>query len=884
MLRDAAEKIIGERQADEVHQLQETVYVLRLELADQTGRAEELKTNLELCERNRELNFDTALRLYRNPGHLVLVERRNLIDQIHQLKLEVLDRDSQIWSRDQLIEALRFNIGLYANQEQWVLLRQCFYALQQKYGQLPQDFRRLQQNYEDLEDEHIDVFNRLKKLEGDHTELKAQRDQIKDERDWLENDAETAKQSSAEVASRYWALEIQRDQLMEQKVASAKEARAHEQFLTGLAARLFKRTVFMAGVLDSMKIDTMDTEQIALCQLASQHLGLDAAEITNNFNIAAASKVQNAQEECGGSGSRVPKPRTGDHFSLMPTPECNNRQLSIPLARVSHTSANLGTDGRDVSESPNSFDARRRREVAAAEERLLGPLGLGFEDGSPTLKTKPVPEGSQSKKVSKFMPLFPTSPATPSKTRESHLTSSANATEQVTPARTGGTSGIARDQWRVASNEVQEFTEVFRGPRTQPIDIVSPGVRTKGAKDDSQLRKEQPFQGSDSDAFLSTNETDMQNKNPVEELGTRSDLEDGALHENDIGETSESKDEDNNEDSRHDWAAVLNTSTDSGGNEGGFNGETKHVKRIVTSRSTPVNGKSSQIWKETSFGIGSEEQSFPDYQNPSTASLAATPEPESGAGFATFTSFPKTPLEGGSPTLEDLGVGNEARTGEADATPSLPKGAEKASTFQRFDFGGSSSRVPFLGIGNVSWAPPALTSGPISTGLFDFPSAYLPQAPRTPDDPPRFEQDFVFSGSNGGFKLTASQNTSSTLRASASELGSAGAVSGLGTSFAQNVPTVIAQIEEKAPQKEIEKQGTDNDALDSNTRDQKKSKRKQAKEESQKKEEPKAEGPNRSQRRAASRERRAAEKKVLSAAKDATGQGRRAIAMAMMRG
>lgn len=183
MLQDTAEKIIDEEQADKVHRLEETVEELRVELADQAEQAKELEIDMGICERNRELSFNTALRLYRNPGISVLVERHNLIDQIDQLRFEVRNRDAQIWLRDQCIETLRLDVALYANKEHWIRLQQCYYALQQQYGQMPQDFKKLEQKYEDLEDEHIDVANRLKKLEADHTELKAQHDQIRNERD-----------------------------------------------------------------------------------------------------------------------------------------------------------------------------------------------------------------------------------------------------------------------------------------------------------------------------------------------------------------------------------------------------------------------------------------------------------------------------------------------------------------------------------------------------------------------------------------------------------------------------------------------------------------------------------------------------------------------------
>lgn len=810
MLQDTAEKIIDEEQADKVHRLEETVEELRVELADQAEQAKELETDMGICERNRELSFNTALRLYRNPGISVLVERHNLIDQIDQLKFEVRNRDAQIWLRDQWIETLRLDIALYANKEHWIRLQQCYYALQQQYGQMPQDFKKLEQKYEDLEDEHIDVANRLKKLEADHTELKAQHDQIRNERDRLEYDAE-------------------------------KSARAHEQFLAGLAARMFQRIIFMTGVLNNMDVDPMDNEQRALCQLAYEYLGLDATESATSCENTGANGCGEVEEE---RESAVPETHVGDVPSLVSTSESSDRESTVPSARTDGSSTSAKFDLRDMSESPNTFDARRRREVAAAEDKILGPLGLVFENGSPTLKSKPISEGSKSSEVSRVMSRFPNSPSTPSKTLRALLTSGADDIDQVTPARTGGTSGIARDQWEIAGNDLQGFTEVFRGPRAQPIGIVSPGVGWKGAEDGGRLKEEDFFQESEENAFLGTNENGVHDEGLVEEMEVGSDLdkaEDGAVLEGDDGEIGGSRDESGDEGSCHDTAAVLNQCTVSGGHD------------LFTSP-------------------------------------AAALKPETSVGFSTFKPFPRIPWMEGSSVFHGLGVRNEAIHQEAYAIPSLPKEAFNAPQFQDFNFGGSSGGVPFIGHETKSLLLQGPTSEPTSIGLFNFSSTLLAQAPRTACHPLRFQQDFNFGGNNGGVSFTANGMRSSSLPAAATVLGLAGASSVVGTSLAQNIPSVLAQAEEKAPKEEIsnnatvENHGTEKDALAPSMPKQKKAKGKKAKEAAPKNEEPKVEGPNRAQRRAASRERKAAEKKAKAVANNATRRGRSAVAAAMMRG
>ena len=172
-LRDTVGKLISEKK---IRELQATCEELRTELADKTERAEDLEDSLAICERDRERNFNTALQLYANTGNLVLVERQNLFDHIRQL-------NSHIWQREQDIENLQRDLELYASQPKWDQMRQCFFGLQQEYGRMPQELRDLTRKYEDLEEEHIEVSNRLKWLEGSYTEVKAQCDQVREERD-----------------------------------------------------------------------------------------------------------------------------------------------------------------------------------------------------------------------------------------------------------------------------------------------------------------------------------------------------------------------------------------------------------------------------------------------------------------------------------------------------------------------------------------------------------------------------------------------------------------------------------------------------------------------------------------------------------------------------
>ena len=412
-LQDAAEKTIIEKQADKIHAQEEVCEELRIKLADQARESEELKADLKLCQRDRERNLNAALGLYRNTGNLALVERQTLVKQIHQLKSDVHERQSEIWSRDQLIEALRLDVDYYANQEQWNRMQQSFHALQQQYGQMPQRFRALERNYENLEDQHMDLSNRFKKLEGDYTELKAQSDQVRDERDPLDDVTQGSPQSSNEAEARYWALEVERDQILEEKARSEKEAKAKEHFLAGLAARMFKRIVYMAGVDDNKDVDPTDNEQTVLCQLACKHLGFDTNEVDNIFVKAGPSGSRQIEEEGNGSGvspkhAKVYSPRKFTSKSSNPRP-------IIAIAGANDSSIVAEAKGK-APESANTFDAKRRCEVAAAGKATLGPLGLGLEDYSPMMKSEPTPDGPTSSKTPIFKDLFPNPTDTPSET------------------------------------------------------------------------------------------------------------------------------------------------------------------------------------------------------------------------------------------------------------------------------------------------------------------------------------------------------------------------------------------------------------------------------------------------------------------------------------
>ena len=774
-LQDAAERAIREKKAKEIRALKRDVRELRREKDGQTQRAEGLQTDLALSETSRQMSLNMAIQYYKKQGNPSLVDLENLTERVDQMRLEIRERDDLIWERDELIEALGRDVVLYADQGHWHLMQRRFLELQQQYERMPEEFGLLERNYGDLQDDHVDLTSRFRNLEADLTVQRAQLSQVQDERDQFEYDASVAKQQSENAVSRYRRMEAERNEILDQKAESEEQAGAKERLLADLASRMLKRTIILSAMLDDFEVETYDDELVSLCQLAYEHLGINAQELYKDFEVAKARAKRDGEAGEERDESRVPEVHAGNASGSASASDSDHQEPTIRLAGPSTKSA--------VTESPNTYDARRRREVAAAEEAILGPLGLGFEDGSPTLKTIP-----KSSKASRVTGLVPTSPETPRKTRRGLFASGADEIDQVTPARTGGTRGIARDQWQIASDDLQELTEVFKGPRVQPIGIVSP----EATEEEDGSRGDRGDSPSDSEggAFLSPNEDGAYENDLVEDIGVSEDQE-------------------------------------------------THI-----------------------------------------ASSAAELEQDSSTGSVARNSSPKTPLAEGSRVFRDLGVGNNNVQQGEDAIPDLPKEAFNAPRLEDFVFGESGGAIVFTGSENeFSGLAEGAPASP-SSGIFNLTSAST-QASINADDPPPFEQNFNFGGSNSAVSFTASQNAPSSLPTSAPELDSAAASSVLGTSLAEDPPAVIAQVDDDAPNEEasdkkVIEEETKADGLGPNKQPNKKAKAKakKAQEKARKTEERKeaklkAKGPNRNQRRAASRERKAAEKKAQAEAKKA---------------
>lgn len=251
---------------------------------------------------------------------------------------------------------------------------------------------------------------------------------------------------------------------------------------------------------------------------------------------------------------------------------------------------------------------------------------------------------------------------------------------------------------------------------------------------------------------------------------------------------------------------------------GGHQGDTRISNHISTKPSTLVNSKTGDIWKGTSFATGKVHHTVLDDQ--------------------------KSFTDGGVPL-----VGSE----------------NESLALQR-----PSSERTTIRSSNTSTTP-------------------LGQTPRIIHDCPPFEQDFKLGVGDREALFTARRKTSSRTRAQARALQPPSASLIPRTPLVQDIPSEIAHADAKAPQEEAseqiidEKEATGENSLGSTVPRRRKAKGKKAKQETLKKEEgPKVEGANRSQRRAASRERKAAEKRAQTAAQAAAQQARNAMVTAMM--
>ena len=400
-----------------------------------------------------------AIQYYRKQGNPFLGELGTLSERVKEMRLEIRSKDNLIQDQNRVIESLGREVILYADKDHWILMQQRYYDLQQRYEQMPADLRLLERRYGDLEYDYDDLYTSFRNLEAELTVLRAELGQVQDERDQFEYDASVAEEQSENAVAGYRRMEVERNEVLDQKAKSEEKAEVKERLLADLANRSFKRTIILSCMLDDFEVETCDDELVSLCQLAQEHLGIDYKELYKDFVMAKARVKRDEEARGDRDEGGVPEADACNTFSSAVASNFSRREPTH------HARSNRSSS---VNESPNTYDARRRREVSAAEEAILGPLGLGFEDGSPTLKTIP-----KSSRPSKVTALVPTSPVTPIRTRKGLFASGAGEIDHVTPARTGGTGGIARDQWQIAGDDLHELTQVFRGPRMHPVDVVS---------------------------------------------------------------------------------------------------------------------------------------------------------------------------------------------------------------------------------------------------------------------------------------------------------------------------------------------------------------------------------------------------------------------------
>ena len=111
--------------------------------------------------------------------------------------------------------------------------------------------------------------------------------------------------------------------------------------------------------------------------------------------------------------------------------------------QASDTGIEAEENKRKMPETSETYGASPKKKLAEAEARSLDPIGSCFENAGVILTVK--------------------------KKAVSRLIRDAPLVDEVTPARAGGTTGIARSDWNAANEELKLIPQPFKGPAAQNV-------------------------------------------------------------------------------------------------------------------------------------------------------------------------------------------------------------------------------------------------------------------------------------------------------------------------------------------------------------------------------------------------------------------------------
>ncbi|KAL2036710.1 hypothetical protein N7G274_010582 [Stereocaulon virgatum] len=202
----------------------------------------------------------------------------------------------------------------------------------------------------------------ITRLCGNMNDMGLQLDLLRSSYDSLETDYESEKRQHILLSESFLRLARGRIEQLEELKALEKAIVKTRHDLGELAGNCFERMVRLTLALKDQGIDAMDEEYKAICERAPYHVGFDERDIVNSATEEIEEEENRKNRAAGGEAGNVDR---------------SNHEI---LEQVYHMKAPKSEAGQ---ESPETYNIRRRREIAEAEERLLGPTGIAISaDGT----------------------------------------------------------------------------------------------------------------------------------------------------------------------------------------------------------------------------------------------------------------------------------------------------------------------------------------------------------------------------------------------------------------------------------------------------------------------------------------------------------------------
>ena len=260
---------------------------------------------------------------------------------------------------------------------------------------------------------------------------------------FLETEYESEKREHVKLSESYLRLVQGRIEQLGELKALEKEIATVRHGLGGLAGDCFERMVRLTLALKDQGINAMDEEHKKICERAPYHVGFDERDIVKWVNEEIEEERNGKDQAAGGEAGN------------------ENRSYHVILDQAYDVKAPKS----DVcQESPETHNVRRQREIAEAEERLLGPIGIAISaDG--TVKDVQAAKGQLHPDQSHHA--LNSSPA-------------AGTIDDNTPSKTGKSKEISGEDWQNGASEVRSVFQHPRPANYELLDHLAAGSSVKG--------------------------------------------------------------------------------------------------------------------------------------------------------------------------------------------------------------------------------------------------------------------------------------------------------------------------------------------------------------------------------------------------------------------